>query len=638
MPTTLSVADWKKQLKASPSALETAAVTKALEAYAKLGDKGDAEKRLTALDEVIDSVKASKKKNAKDKSLAGYLDGLLGDAEKKRDAAEKEAGSSPGEEEEEEGDEAGSLLRSMLLRVKKAGAEKALPFVVALGTVPGMTIARRAPLTREHRTMARSMRKGKGKLLIGQCFGESGKLVFEFPDKPPGGLTKIIKKAAKVHAAMDIRLKVRGPGAEIDDENDTDELTDFGDETEETEDSTEESTERERMEVEEETESNDASIVEERLAEVRQHLEQLKAVNPELTAELTKRMTPSLALAQLGRYEQADDILEEILGEIQEALEAAVADPAEEYQKRVDAITPALKVALQKGGEKAVDVKLKFSEASVFSRKKDFPRANALLDEVDALIGTKTAKPKDPKADWDRLFAVVEPQYLEAVRSQPEKAGSFRAVMSFANGKAEAGDYPKAIEALRRLAASLKADDTGGKETEEESEEGESEESAAEEAFKTRFKAMFARLKGSQSEAVKEKIEEARNLARDGAYAKGIKVLDDLETLLGGSTSTTPTPEKTKTVALWVDARDKVVAQINQLQAAMLSEGQKLKDPGFEVIAREGLAGITKRLQVGLHVALLEYDNASADKKAAFRTRGRRRRSATSGRSSSRTG
>ena len=40
---------------------------------------------------------------------------------------------------------------------------------------------RAAPLTRDHKMMAREMRTGKGKLLIGKCFSESGKYVFEFP-------------------------------------------------------------------------------------------------------------------------------------------------------------------------------------------------------------------------------------------------------------------------------------------------------------------------------------------------------------------------------------------------------------------------------------------------------------------------
>ena len=91
MAATLSVSDWKKQLKTSPSATETAALTKALEAFAKLGGKDDPKERIAALDEVITCAKTSKKKNAKDKPIVGYLDDLVGEAEKKRDAASKEA-------------------------------------------------------------------------------------------------------------------------------------------------------------------------------------------------------------------------------------------------------------------------------------------------------------------------------------------------------------------------------------------------------------------------------------------------------------------------------------------------------------------------------------------------------------------
>ena len=67
---------------------------------------------------------------------------------------------------------------------------------------------------------------------IDEKIGEDGKLIFEMPEKPAGGLTKVIKKAAKVHAKIDIKLKVRGGGAELDDETDLDELTDFGTEPE----------------------------------------------------------------------------------------------------------------------------------------------------------------------------------------------------------------------------------------------------------------------------------------------------------------------------------------------------------------------------------------------------------------------
>ena len=271
------------------------------------------------------------------------------------------------------------------------------------------------------------------------------------------------------------------------------------------------------------------------MAALRKELAQLKAIDAELAVDLTKRLGPVLAQGQLGRFEQAHEELSSIFGEIQDALEEAAADPAEEYQKRVDRLTPGLKIALQKGGDKALNVKLKFSEANMFSRKKDFPRANALLDEVEDLIGVQRApKPAPGKAEWDREFALVEPKYLAAVRSQPEKAGSFRAVMSFANGKAETGDYVKAIEALRRLSASMGAG-------ENESEEEESEESGA---GKAEWDREFALVEPKFLAAVRSQPEKAGSFravmsfangkAEAGDYAKAIEALRRLSKSMGG--------------------------------------------------------------------------------------------------------
>jgi hypothetical protein len=218
-----SVADWKKLLKSHPDADETAPLTKAMDDYGKVAGKGEPAQLVTLLEKVIDRAKAVKKKNPKNKELVGFLDDMIGDAQKELTRASKES-----EEGEDEEGEAGDQLRAQLVRVKKLDPDQARPFVLALGQVGGMVIARRPPITRDHRTTAKEMRKGKGKLLVGRCSGEGGKYIFEFEEQPPGGLTKVIKKAAKTHANMEIRIKVRGGGTEIDDEADTAELTDFG--------------------------------------------------------------------------------------------------------------------------------------------------------------------------------------------------------------------------------------------------------------------------------------------------------------------------------------------------------------------------------------------------------------------------
>jgi len=65
--------------------------------------------------------------------------------------------------------------------------------------------------------------------------------------------------------------------------------------------------------------------------------------------------------------------------------------------------------------------------------------------------------PADAQADWNKAFADIEPGYLQGLRDRPDDASKLRAVMSFAQGKAETGNYPVAITALQKLAELLRS-------------------------------------------------------------------------------------------------------------------------------------------------------------------------------------
>ena len=95
MPTFLSANDWKKLLKEQPDAGEAAPLTKALEAYEKVEGKDDPVSLETALEQVVTRAKAVKSKNAKNKKLIEFLDGVVSTAakEKAKAAAEKAADS-----------------------------------------------------------------------------------------------------------------------------------------------------------------------------------------------------------------------------------------------------------------------------------------------------------------------------------------------------------------------------------------------------------------------------------------------------------------------------------------------------------------------------------------------------------------
>jgi hypothetical protein len=91
-------------------------------------------------------------------------------------------------------------------------------------------------------------------------------------------------------------------------------------------------------------------------------------------------------------------------------------------------------------------------------------QAEALFDKAKAAPATPAAEPatetagktepkseEDLAATWLTRFAATEKVYLEAMARQPADAGKLRAVMDFANGKAEAKQYAAASQALDRL-------------------------------------------------------------------------------------------------------------------------------------------------------------------------------------------
>ncbi len=222
MPDYLLTSEWKKTLKAHPDVKNVDDLTKALDAYAKVKD--NPEKELAALKTVTTEAKELKGKNAKNKDLAEYLGDILGAADKAEREAEKELEAAKKKAAEPDVDT--ELLKQLKI-TRTARPEKPRYFVVALGKPAGLCISK-IPSTRKQKAHARTYRKGKGKLLLGRCFGESGKFVFELEDKPISGLAKLLKSAVKLQCGVAIKVNVRGGGVDLDDETDLDEVADLG--------------------------------------------------------------------------------------------------------------------------------------------------------------------------------------------------------------------------------------------------------------------------------------------------------------------------------------------------------------------------------------------------------------------------
>lgn len=92
-----------------------------------------------------------------------------------------------------------------------------------------------------------------------------------------------------------------------------------------------------------------------------------------------------------------------------------VAEAGTSFKARLTALLPAIKEAAASGKPAAQDIKLKASEAGMLAGKKDFERANALLDEVERLLAgpAGTAPGGDPMAEFKsrltRLIGSLKP-------------------------------------------------------------------------------------------------------------------------------------------------------------------------------------------------------------------------------------
>jgi len=125
--------------------------------------------------------------------------------------------------EEEKEDEAAPGADKFLLAGWKFCKSKPGIFAFAIGKENHLLLGQRiAPAL-----LTEAKKKTGGKFIRGECFCEENTYVFQVQIEPPGGLARKIKKAILDQSVGKLKPKVmvRGPnGAEINDENDTDNL------------------------------------------------------------------------------------------------------------------------------------------------------------------------------------------------------------------------------------------------------------------------------------------------------------------------------------------------------------------------------------------------------------------------------
>ncbi len=408
-------ADWKKVIGSSSSA-DTASLTKRLDKYAQIKGKSDPEDEVVALQEITELALSLKKKLAKDAKVVTHLDKMAREAQETKKKVEAEA-----EKEEAEAAKAGKdvVLLKMLRTAKSLSPEKPYYFALALGTLSGLVIAKMVSTSSKEKARdARTRNNGRkvgGKLLLGRCYGEDGKVVLhlgikpEDSTKPPPGLAANVKKSIKkqTQGASKTKVLVRGGGHDLDEDTDTGDLTDFGPEEHEPEQDqaqghgdgkpvTESSGGHEQGttepgEGEDESTHADAGAFKERFAKLKTLCEELKTSNPALARQIAGLLMQAGSLAKTRDFEGASLRLDE----------------GESLARAASTDTPG-----------------------------DAPTSGS-DGELEAL--------------YEARLAALEPGYRRCLEQVLGETSKMSTLIDFADGKADAGDLTAALKTLKTL-------------------------------------------------------------------------------------------------------------------------------------------------------------------------------------------
>lgn len=254
-------------------------------------------------------------------------------------------------------------------------------------------------------------------------------------------------------------------------------------------------------------------------------------------------------------------------------------------------------------------------------------------DAPDATAGTTTPADTAPAAAqndelrlaYEKKLALLEPRVSEALSQQIGDVGKIRAVSQFAQGKAEAGEYKAALQALQALEALLPQPAGSPPGTE-----------AADPlaAFKTRLSALLPTLKGAIEagtpgvEAQRVRVAEASALANKKLFDEAAALLGQVEAWLagerGGSVGGIVALQKSRKA--WADFRQSLQSQLDSISRDVLdtvqdnNEDEDADEDYDEAEVRAGLDRL-KALLESLDVRLIDKLDAALNASGTDRDR-----------------
>lgn len=457
----LTEQEWKKFAKGKD--FKDAALLKALIALDKA--KG-AEQELAALDELEKQADLLRKATKGDKELLAYLDVLDKSLDKQRKQAAK-----PAETEDEEGDTPDLLTTKLVPLLKQV--KKGDPMHVMLannGKEVSVMLSRRSISPSRRKLLAEYLDSGGApKYISGTCIFEANAYTFVMATQA-AGLAKKLKAALFKQINLRVKVRVRGEDPDdIDDDGDPDDGSDALD--------TASAAPAGKAEAPAATTAPDPlkGPFDKRMALVKPRI---LAALKEGQGDVAKIKSVAEFIrdkADGGNYKAATqglDMIETLLSAASAAAAStapaattattapvtpepkagpAGVDEAAAFNARLTALLPAIKAAPGEAGQTA---KLKASEAGNLARKKEFGKADALLDEIETVLAGKGKEPAAASSlqqRWDEQSDQLSTQLARLQRLAPVEAAKIEKVMALARTRAEAGDPAKALEALKEV-------------------------------------------------------------------------------------------------------------------------------------------------------------------------------------------
>lgn len=375
----LSGAEWTGFKKRHKLELDDEPFSKALVRFDK-ADESQPQAQLDALEEVVAQCQklivalARRRKQMGDKPFAlakDKLDDLLALAE----ALQPELRDSL---DDAEADGSPALLSTKmlpLLRELRKGQSTMHAMVCTAGKNTAVLIMRRPVGTPRRKLLAEAVdAAGGAKYITAQCLLEEAALTFVV-QSPAAGLAKRLRAALLTQTGLRLKVRVRGDdGVAEQDGEDDDAGVDAPPGS-----------------------GGDAPAPPSGAQAAFSSL--LRRLGPRITqasgpnaAAIGKRAAEAAALARQQDWARALEALTEVevlleAGDAAPRGEAPRVDPGSAFTARLGALMPQVKAALAASGPAAAEIRLKVSEAGALARQREPARAQALLDEVETLLG-----------------------------------------------------------------------------------------------------------------------------------------------------------------------------------------------------------------------------------------------------------